>query len=130
MRTPISTADTTGEALIAPAALAAEAVRLRATRLLDALVGVWIFSGGFVLIEPSPYELTFLLLLPIAVMAGMGLYRSTFGLLAIIIAFTPFALIAAFQVKYTSVADALSFTIVTVFLMVTGYFAANYIAEE
>lgn len=130
MRTPISSAGTTSEGLIAPPALAAEAVRRRATRLLDAMVGFWIFSGGFVMIEPSPYELTFLLLLPIAVMAGMGLYRSTFGLLAIILAFTPFALIAVFQVKYTSVTAALSFTIVTVFLMVTGYFAANYIAED
>ncbi|UYN99983.1 MAG: hypothetical protein KIT02_01715 [Devosia sp.] len=101
----------------------------RATRLMDILVGVWIFSGGVVLFEPSPYELTFLLLLPVALMAGLGLYRSTFGLMAIMLAFSPFALIACFQVKYSTVSDALIFTIVTIFLMVTSYFLANYIAE-
>lgn len=118
-------------ASIQPAgSLAPEAIKKRAERLLDALVGFWIFSGGFVMIEPSPYELTFVMLLPVAVMAGLGLYRSTFGLLAIIIAFTPFALIAAFQVRYTEITNAMIFTIITIFLMVTSYFAANYVAED
>jgi O-antigen ligase len=104
-------------------------VRLRAMRLLDFMVAFWIFSGGFVLFEPSPYELTFLAVLPIAFLAGMGLYRSVFGLLAILIAFTPFALIAAFQVRYTPIEDALIFTFVTIFLLLTSYFVANYVAE-
>jgi O-antigen ligase len=107
-----------------------EAVRARALRLLDALVAVWIFTGALVLVEPSPYELTFLAVLPVALVAGMGLYRSTFGLLAITMAFTPFALIAAFQVRFTPVTDALIFSLVTVFLLVTAYFAANYVAED
>ncbi|KKC36656.1 hypothetical protein WH87_13530 [Devosia epidermidihirudinis] len=99
-------------------------------RLLHPVVALWIFSGCLVLIEPSPYELIFLLVLPLAVLAGVNLYRSTFGLLAIIIGFTPFALIAAFQVRYNSVTDAIVFTLVTIFLMVTSYFAANYVAED
>jgi O-antigen ligase len=104
-------------------------LRARAARLLDVMVAVWIFSGGFVLFEPSPYELTFLIVLPLALVAGMGLYRSTFGLLAILVAFTPFALIACFQVRVTPINDALLFSIVTIFLMVTAYFIANYVAE-
>lgn len=98
-------------------------------RLLDLMVGVWIFTGGLVLFEPSPYELSFLVVLPLAFVAGLGLYRSTFGLLAILVAFTPFALIACFQVKFTDVSDALIFSIVTIFLLLTAYFLANYVAE-
>lgn len=98
-------------------------------RLLDVMVAAWIFTGGLVLFEPSPYELTFLVVLPLAFVAGLGLYRSTFGLLAILIGFTPFALIACFQVRFTDITDALIFSIVTIFLLLTTYFIANYVAE-
>lgn len=104
-------------------------IRARAMRLLDVMVAVWIFTGGLVLFEPSPYELTFLIVLPLAFVAGLGLYRSTFGLLAILIGFTPFALIACFQVRFTPITDALIFSIVTIFLLLTSYFIANYVAE-
>lgn len=106
-----------------------EILRRRATRMLDLMVGLWVFSGSIVLFEPSPYELAFLLVLPLAVFAGIGLYRSTLGLLAIMILFTPFALIAVFQVRFTPISTALIFSLVTIFLMLTSYFAANYIAE-
>ena len=99
-------------------------------RWLDFMVAFWIFTGGLVLFEPSPYELTFLAVLPLAFVAGMGLYRSTFGLLAILIGFTPFALIACFQVRFNPIGDALLFSIVTIFLLLTAYFIANYVAEE
>src|SRR5690606_1671160 len=59
----------------------------------------------------------------------MGLYRSTFGLLAILVGFTPFALIACFQVRFTPLTAALIFSIVTIFLLLTAYFVANYVAE-
>ncbi|HTO28334.1 MAG TPA: O-antigen ligase family protein [Devosia sp.] len=99
-------------------------------RWLDFMVAVWIFTGGLVLFEPSPYELTFMIVLPLAFVAGMGLYRSTFGLLAILIGFTPFALIACFQVRFTPINDALMFSVVTIFLLLTSYFIANYVAED
>jgi O-antigen ligase len=99
-------------------------------RWLDFMAAVWIFTGGLVLFEPSPYELTFLIVLPLAFVAGMGLYRSTFGLLAMLIGFTPFALIACFQVRFTPINDALIFSIVTIFLLLTAYFIANYVAED
>ncbi|MBU1304248.1 MAG: O-antigen ligase family protein [Alphaproteobacteria bacterium] len=104
-------------------------IRARAMRMLDFMVGLWVFSGGMVFVEPAPYELIFLVVLPIAFLAGMGIYRSTFGLLALMIGFIPFALIACFQVKFTPISDALIFSIVTVFLMLTSYFIANYVAE-
>ncbi|MFD1252316.1 MULTISPECIES: hypothetical protein [Devosia] len=105
------------------------AAKRRATRLLDIMVSIWIFSGGIVFFEPSPYELAFVFVLLLALMGGVGLYRSTFGLLAIILGFTPFALIACFQVRYNTISEALIFSIVTIFLMITSYFVANFIAE-
>lgn len=108
----------------------ADFVRQRALKLLDGVVALWIFAGGIVLIEPSPYEVMFLLVLPVAILAGIGLYRSTFGLLAILLCFTPFALIAAIQVRFTPISEAIIFTAVTIFLMLTSYFVANYLAES
>ncbi len=108
----------------------ADFIRQGAMKWLDRVVAVWIFAGGIVLIEPSPYEVMFLLVLPVAVVAGLGLYRSTFGLLVILLGFTPFALIAAIQVRVTPMNDALIFTAVTIFLMLTSYFVANYVAEQ
>lgn len=105
-------------------------IRSHAMRLLHRIVALWIFCGCLVMFEPSPYELIFLLVLPLAFLAGLNLYRSTFGLLAILIAFTPFALIACFQVRYNSIPDSLIFSIVTIFLMLTAYFTANYVAED
>ena len=68
------------------------ALRAKASRLLDWLVAFWVFTGGMVLFEPSPYELSFLLVLPVALFAGFGLHRSMLGLLAIFVGFIPFAL--------------------------------------
>ncbi|MET3925699.1 O-antigen ligase family protein [Devosia sp. 2618] len=120
---------TSGTAKAGPEGLGLAFIRQRAHRLLDLMVGFWIFTGGLVLFEPSPYELTFLAVLPLALIAGIGLYRSTFGLFAIMVGFTPFALIACFQVRQTPLPSALIFSIVTIFLMLTAYFIANYVAE-
>jgi hypothetical protein len=104
-------------------------LRARAARLLDWLVAFWIFCGGMVITEPSPYELSFLLVLGVALFAGLGVYRSTLGLLVFFIAFIPFAFIAAFQVTFSEITEAMVFQAVTIFLLLTSYFVANYVAE-
>ncbi|HHY50324.1 MAG TPA: O-antigen ligase family protein [Alphaproteobacteria bacterium] len=104
-------------------------IRARAARLLDGLVAIWIFSGAFVFTEPSPYELMFFLVLAVALVGGFGLHRSTLGLLVIFVAFLPFATIAAFQVRHNDLGDTLIFQAVTIFLLFTGYFVANYVAD-
>ena len=113
-----------------PAMPGLDFLRARSARMLDWSVALWIFSGFFVFVEPSPYELTFLVVLAASVVAGLGLYRSTLGLLGIILAFTPFAIVGVFQVRHGSVTDAMIFTLVTIFLMLTSYVAANYVAEK
>jgi O-antigen ligase len=106
-----------------------EYIQSRARTLLDWLVALWVFSGCFVITEPAPYEVVFLAVFGVALFAGQGLHRGTLGLLLIFALFIPFALIAAFQVKFMPVSDALLFTIVTIFLFFTAYFVANYVAD-
>ncbi len=100
-----------------------------AKRALGLLVGIWIFSGGFVIFEPSPYEVTFLLAFAVALAGGLQLRRETLPLLLIVVAFTPFALIAPFFTLYQDVLDGLIFNLVTIFLLITSYFAANFVAQ-
>jgi hypothetical protein len=97
--------------------------------LLYVFVGLWIFSGCFVLFEPSPYELLFLLVLPLGLIAGVGLHRGAVNLFQLIVFFTPFALIAALQVRFIEPLEALLYTGVTIFLMITAFFAANFVAD-
>ncbi|GHA36738.1 membrane protein [Devosia pacifica] len=110
-------------------ALGHAVVRERAQRLLNWTVALWIACGGFVFIEPSPYEIAFLLVLAVATVGGFGLYRGTLGLLAMVVAFIPFALIAALQVRHTPLDESLIFVIVTFFLLLTSYFLANFVAD-
>lgn len=104
-------------------------LRARASTLLHALVAVWIFAGGMVITEPSPYELAFLLVLAASGFAAFTFRRSMLGLLVLFAAFVPFAYLAAFQVKFNSVPDALIYQSVTIFLFFTAYWVANYVAD-
>jgi hypothetical protein len=126
----VSIAATGADELAGAKATGQTYVRDRASKLLDWLVAFWIFCGGFVIAEPSPYEVGFLMVLGVALFAGLGLYRSTLGLMVLVFGFIPFALIAAFQVKHVTVTDALIFQLVTIFLFLTSYVVANYVAEK
>lgn len=94
-----------------------------------AVAWLWIFSGGFILFEPSLYEFLFLVTLCMAAVSRMRLFFSTTPLLLLIMPFSVFGLIAAFQVRYTPLMDALIFVLVTIYLLFTVFFIANFIAE-
>jgi len=104
-------------------------LRVLASRSLRAVVWLWVFSGGIILFEPSFYEFLFLVTLGAAMAAGLRLYSSTTPLLLLCVVFSAFGLIAAFQVRYTSLTDAFVFVAVTIFLLLTAYFVANFVAE-
>ncbi|WP_404404392.1 O-antigen ligase family protein [Pelagibacterium halotolerans] len=93
------------------------------------LVALWVFSGAFVFIEPSPYEVLFLAVLGLSIFAGLKLDKGTLPLLYVVLAFTPFALIAVFQVKHRDLDKTLLYTLVTIFLMLTSYIVANFVAQ-
>lgn len=110
-------------------AAAATWLQTRAARLLDTLVAVWVFCGAMVITEPSPYELAFLLVMGVSVLAGFALRRGTLPLLTLFVLFVPFAVLAAFQVRYSSAGEALVYQAVTIFLFFTAYWTANYVAD-
>ena len=98
--------------------------------LLTWSVALWIFAGSVVITEPSPYELGFILVFGLSLLAGgFAFQRTTLGLLVLWLAFIPFALIAAFQATFTPLPNALIFQAVTIFLFFTSYWVANYVAE-
>lgn len=105
-------------------------LRARQLWLLNALVAFWIFCGGMIITEPSPYEVAFLLVVAVSLTGGLALHRGTLGLLVLFAGFIPFATIAAFQVRFATVTDALIYQAVTVFLFFTSYWIANYIADD
>lgn len=94
------------------------------------MIALWMFTGGFVLIEPSPYELMFIAVLPVAVLAGVGLHKQPQVLLYLLVFFAPFGMLGAFQVKHMTVIQGMVYVMVTIFLWLTGYFAANYVADN
>ncbi len=104
-------------------------LRARSATLLDALVAAWVFAGGMVISEPSPYELVFLGVLGVSLFTGFALRRATLGLLVLFAGFIPFAILAAFQVRFSSIPDALTYQTVTIFLFFTSYWVANYVAD-
>jgi hypothetical protein len=103
----------------------------KARTLLEWTVAFWIFSGSVVITEPSPYELSFLLVLGVSLFAGsFAFQRSTLGLFVLWAVFIPFAIIAGFQPRFTTVPNALTFQVVTIFLFFTSFWVANYVAQE
>ncbi|WP_332714815.1 O-antigen ligase family protein [Pelagibacterium mangrovi] len=101
-----------------------------ARKALGFIVALWIFSGGFVIVEPSPYEVMFIIAFTVALAGGLKLHRDTLPVLIITLAFAPFALISPFFMRYQGVLDGLIFNLVTIFLLITSYFAANFVAQS
>ena len=97
--------------------------------LLDGLVAFWIFMGGLVMFEPSPYEFAFALVLPLGLFAGLKFYRLNSPLIVLTALFSPFALTAAFQAKANPPTTTLVFECVTIFMLLTAFFVANYVTE-
>jgi hypothetical protein len=105
-------------------------IQSRAETILHWFVGLWIFGGGIILFEPSPYEFAFVIVLGLAVLARVNIYRANLSLLVILLCFIPFSLIAAFQVRHTPLPQAVVFAVVTMFMLMTAFFVANYVAEK
>jgi hypothetical protein len=101
-----------------------------AHRLMLMLVPIWIVGGAFVFIEPSPYEVVFIGVFGCALIGGLPINRHTNKFLFATLAFIPPAYVALLQMKFSTFEKGLLFTTVTVFLLVTGYFVANFVAEK
>ena len=100
-----------------------------ATVALPWVMMFWMFSGGFVFIEPSPYEFVFVAAIPVMVLAGVGLYRGNLNLMNLLIFFMPFAFVGAWQVTHMTVLKGTIYIVVTIFLWLTAFFVANYVTD-
>ena len=98
-------------------------------KLLDRLVSVWMFAGGLVLVEPSPYEFMFGVVLIVSIFARQRIFRESAVLFLLAVAMAPFAITAAFQAHFTPPSTTLVYAAVTVFLMLTAFFLGSYVAE-
>lgn len=96
---------------------------------LDRLVWVWIFMGGLVIVEPSPYEFVFIPVFAVSLFARLKIYPATSIPLFLAIAMSPFAITGAFQATFTPTKTTLVYAAVTIFLMLTTFFVASYVAE-
>lgn len=115
---------------VAAPAQGAAWLKSRQATWLNVLVAFWVFCGGMVITEPSPYEVAFLAVLAVSMFGGFTLHRGTLGLLVLFVAFIPFATLSAFQVRFITVSDALIYQAVTVFLLFTSYWMANFLADD
>jgi len=104
-------------------------LNLLAEKWLNPVMGLWIISGGLVMVDPSPYELVFFILLPIGVLAGVGLHKKNLNIISLLVVFIAFGLIADFQVTFMPIYQAIMYSVVTFYLWFTAFFVANYIAD-
>ncbi len=109
--------------------LAPTGLNILAKKWLGPLISLWMFSGGIVLIDPAAYELLFFIVVPVAILAGVGIHRANQNLFSLTVIFTPFALIGAFQVHFQPIYQAMIYVGVTIYLWITAYFVANYLAD-
>lgn len=103
-------------------------VRINTGRLTDWAIGLAVFSGGFVLFEPAPYELFLAGLMAIFFLLGMRLHR---GIMPFLIASTLFAVggfISSFMIE--DYMRGVIYNLVTLFLGFTTVFFALVIYQE
>lgn len=103
---------------------------IRLELILSFVVGLWIFSGAFVMVEPSGFELLFPLVILVAILAGLQLYRASLFILITGALFTLFGFVSNFKVVHTATFEASEFMAVTGFLVLTSFFLANYVAQK
>ncbi|MEM9279676.1 MAG: O-antigen ligase family protein [Pseudomonadota bacterium] len=103
-------------------------VALNTDRLSNMLIGLAVFSGGFVLFEPAPYELMLAGLLFIFFLFGLRLPGAILPLLIPVTTFSIGGLISSFMIEdyYRGVI----YNAVTLFLGLTSVFFAIVIAQQ
>lgn len=95
-------------------------------------IGLWlaVFSGGFVFIEPSPYELVLVLLIPAFLFAGLPVRASSGPLLAGLMLFAAGGFLSVTRVSPDLVTESMIYMAVSLFLCLTSVFFAAVVAED
>ncbi len=111
-----------------PYASASLQTGMRIDRLANVLIAVSVFLGGFVILEPAPYELMLAGLLALFFLLGMRIPKEIFPVLIPVTTFTIGGLISAFMIEdyYRGVI----YNLVTLFLGFTTVFFALVIKQD
>ncbi|MEO0329061.1 MAG: hypothetical protein AAF217_10750 [Pseudomonadota bacterium] len=101
---------------------------LNQKRLADLFIGLAVFSGGFVVFEPAPYELLLAGLLFVSLLFGMRVPTLTLPILIPVTTLTIGGLISSFMIE--EYMRGVIYNAVTFFLGLTSAFFAIIIVQE
>jgi O-antigen ligase len=99
-------------------------------RLSDVAVWLAAFSGGFVLWEPSPFELACAIVIPVFFLAGLPVRRSSGWLLALALVWSAGGFLSATQVSADLETKAFTYVAITLFLGVVAVWFAALVADD
>lgn len=91
---------------------------------------IWLFiaSGWFVIIEPAPYEMLFLLTLILMLPNGLRFHAATMPMLFFLILYNIGGAISMWPVS--GLPDTKKFVIISVYMAATGIFVSNLVADD
>ncbi|MCB1474462.1 MAG: O-antigen ligase family protein [Rhodobiaceae bacterium] len=96
--------------------------------LRSAVLAIFVFSGFFVIVEPSPYELTFTLALLVFMATGMSLHAAITPMVLTLIVFNVGGLIALIPMLEDR--DAVTFIAVSAYLALQTIFFASIVTTS
>ncbi|SEP98552.1 O-antigen ligase [Faunimonas pinastri] len=96
------------------------------SRLSDAALWLAVFLGGFVIVEPAPYEAFLGLLIPLWLLGGLRIPRAIGPLILLMVTFMVGGLIASTQMKYSYP----TYYPITGFLALSACFFACVVADH
>jgi len=96
--------------------------------LADSAIAVAVFLGGFVIVEPAPYELFLAMLLGVWALAGMRIPRAVVPLLVIFCLFETGGIISSFQIANWQ--RGVQYVAISSFLALSSVFFAIVILED
>lgn len=101
---------------------------IKISTLMNCVLGLAIFTGGFVTFEPAPYEVLLAAFLGVSFVFGLRVPASVLPILIPVFTFTLGGIISSFQIEdwYRGVI----YNLVTLFLGLTSVFFAILIAQE
>ena len=101
---------------------------IKISMLMNCVLGLAIFTGGFVTFEPAPYEVLLAAFLGVSFVFGLRVPASVLPILIPVFTFTLGGIISSFQIEdwYRGVI----YNLVTLFLGLTSVFFAILIAQE
>ncbi len=102
--------------------------RLDYPKLVRASVAIFVFLGFIAIIEPSPYDVAFFIVLPIWFLGGFKVHRGIVILAAVLFAYDLGGFISL--IPYLNESDPRVFMLLSLYLAMSAIFFAVYLAQD